>query len=303
MDDLQLAARLRESSRRVKSTLDLDAIERRRDAERRHRQLRDASAAVVLSVAVIGGLFAGLRFQSHTGARVRVGDGSHGGVTQPPLLPGQFLYLMRTGVTDGGKIVTETWWATDDSGRVDFHCTIPDCGSVYGPGPTGSFTAGTFPTDDDVTGLSADPSVLLGQMEDRTAPGGRSPEPAFSPGPELTPGVTAGSLWDAASNILDDPTGGPDLRAALFDVASGIPGVQVHQASTDPAGRPAVALELASIGDGGGTTWLYFDPATHQLMAAGTPGTSGYTLYDEGVVTSTDNPPSGDQWLFPPTGS
>ena len=303
MNDVELAARMQDASRRVMPTLEVEAVERRRERRRRNRQLRAASASVVLSVAVMGGLLAGLRFQSGTGAHVRTGTGANGNVAQPPLSPGQFLYLKRTGVTDAGRIVTETWWGTDDSGRVAFHCTIPDCGNVYGPPPTGEFTAGTFPTDDHLTGLSADPSVLLGQLEARTAPGGRSPEPEFSPGPELSPGVTAGSVWDAASNILDDPTGGPDLRAALFDVASQIPGVDTHEGVSDPAGRPAVALELASIGDGGGTTWLYFDPATHQLMAAATPGQGEYTLYDEGVVPSTDAPPSGDQWLFPSAGN
>jgi hypothetical protein len=303
MDDLDLATRLREASRRVSPVLDLDAVERARDTAQRRRQRRDASAAIFLSVAVIGGLFAGLRLQTHSGTGLRTGDDGTSGVTQPPLLPDQFLYINRTIVSDGGRIVTETWWGADGSGRVAFHCTIPDCGQVYGPPPTGSFGPGTFPTDDDVTGLSSDPTVLQGQMEERTAPGGRSPEPEFSPGPEITAGVTAGSLWDAASNILDDPTGGPDLRAALFEVASGIPGVDPHQAVTDPAGRPAVALELASIGEGGGTSWLYFDPSTQQLMASAATCSSGYTLYDEGIVTSTDASPSGDQWLFPPAGN
>ena len=300
MDDRDLATLLRDASRRVTPTADLDSVEQRRESGRRRRQHRDAFAAVALSVAVIGGILGALRFQAHSVAHDRVGDGSRKLAAQPALLPGQFLYIKRAIVSDAGRIVTETWWANDDSGRIDFHCTIPDCGNVYGPPPTGLFGPGTFPTDDDVTGLSADPSVLLGQLEERTAPGGHSPEPAFSPGPELTPGVTAGSLWDAVSNILDDPTGGPDLRAALFGVASGIPGAIVHQGVTDPAGRPAVGVELDSIGAGGGTSWLYFDPDTHQLMAAGAPGSSNYTLFDEGVVGSTDAPPAGGEWLFPP---
>jgi hypothetical protein len=300
MDDRDLGTRLRESSRRVMPTIELDAVERGRAAGRRRRQRRDAAAAVVVSVAVIGGLFAGLRFQSHSGTAVRAGDGSGTIAAQPALAAGEFLYIKRAIVSDAGRIVTQTWWGTDGSGRIDFHCTIPNCGDVYGSGPTGTFGPGKLPTDDDVTGLSSDPSVLLGQMEQRTAPGGRSPEPEFSPGPQLTAGVTAGSLWDAASNILDDPTGGPDLRAALFDVVSGIPGVVVHHDVTDPVGRSAVGLELASIGAGGGASWLYFDPTTHQLMAAGAPGSSDYTLYDEGVVTSTESAPSDGQWLFPP---
>lgn len=306
MDDLELGRRLRAASRLVAPGQDLAALERRRDRARRHRQLRAASVAVVLSVAVVGGLLAGLRFGSGSGTGSAAGGSPQGVVTQAALLPGQFLYIDQTIVADNGRISIKSWWASDDSGRQAFDCTIPDCGNSYGPPPTGSFGPGAFPTDDDVTGLSADPSVLLGQMEQRTAPGGHSPRPEFSPGPELTPGVTAGGLWDAASNVLEDPTGGPDLRAALFEVVSGVPGVQIHTGVTDPAGRAAVALEIywAGAGGFGGLSALYFDPTTHQLMAEGGPpgsiGSSGYTLYNEGIVTSTDGPPSGDQWLFPP---
>jgi hypothetical protein len=82
------------------------------------------------------------------------------------------------------------------------------------------------------------------------------------------------------------------------------PGVQVDTTVTDPAGRTAVALELSAIAEGGRATTLYFDPTTHQHMAeGGPPGTfssSGFTVYNEGVVIPTDAPPSGDQWLFPP---
>jgi hypothetical protein len=304
MDDLEMGRRLRAASRLVAPGQDLAALERRRDRTRRSRQMRAASVAVVMSVAVVGGLLAGLRFGSGSGVRTGDGGGSAGAVTQAALLPGQYLYIDRTIVADNGRISLTSWWASDDSGRQEFGCTIADCGHSYGSPPTGSFGPGAFPTDDDVSGLSADPSVLLGQMEERTAPGGRSPEPDFSPWPELTPGVTAGGLWDAATNILEDPTGGPDLRAALFEVVSGIPGVEVHDGISDPAGRPAVALELSWTGDGGGSSALYFDAATHQLMAEGPPpgsaGSSGYTIYDEGIVTSTDGPPSGNQWLFPP---
>src|SRR5436190_13785694 len=135
MDDRDLATLLREASRRVTPTADLDSVEQRREAGRRRRQRRDAFAAVVLSVAVIGGILGALRFQSHA-VHAPVGDGSRKLATPPALLPGQFLYLKRAIVSDAGRIVTETWWASDNSGRIDFHCTIPDCGNVYGPPPT-----------------------------------------------------------------------------------------------------------------------------------------------------------------------
>ncbi len=306
MDDASLRTRLRAASQLLvppDPDLDLEWLSLRRDRRRRRERLTAASVGLILTVTLVVGALAGLHLASRSTNADAAGGGLSGSVSEPALLAGQYLYLDRTEVAPGGLIVTETWWTTDDSGRLAFDCTIPDCSNAYGAPPTGTFDAGKFPTDDNVSGLSADPSVLLQQLEQRTAPGGRSPEPPFSPGPELTPGVTAGSLWDAVTNILEDPTGGPDLRAALFDVAYGIPGVQVQTDVTDPAGRAAIALELATPG-GGAPATLYFDPSTHQLMAEGEPpgtiGSSGYTLYSEGIVSSIDTTPSGAQWLFPP---
>jgi len=298
VDDLDLEPRLREAGRGVDPTLEFDQLTRARERAQRRRQRRAAATAGVLSVAVIGALLVGLRFESRGRTHALPGSGPQ---AQSGLGDGQYLYLSRSIVLDNGKIVTQTWWKNDDSGRIAFDCTVPDCAKTQ---PTGTFGPGAFPTDDNVSGLSADPSLLLTQMEQRTAPGGGSPEPEFSPGPELTSGVTAGSLWDAGTNILADPTGGPDLRAALVQVLSGLPGVQVQTGVQDPAGRPATALVLAGVLDGGAPSAIYVDPTTDQLMAMGAPpgsnGSSEYVLYDEGVVTSTDAPPAGDEWLFPP---
>jgi hypothetical protein len=302
MDDLDMEPRLRDAGRGVEPSLDFDDLTRARERRRTRRQRRTAAMVGMVSMVVIGALLVGLRFETHghgaalSGGGVRARGGS-------ALAPGQYLYLRQSIVVDNGRIVTQTWWASDDSGRIAFDCTVPNCAKTS---PTGTYGPGDFPTDDDVSGLSADPSVLLGQMEQRTAPGGSSPEPEFSPGPELTAGVTTGSLWDAGSNILQDPTGGPDLRAALVQVLSNLPGVQVQTGVTDPAGRPATALVLNGVLDGGAPRAMYIDPTSDQLMAEGAPpgsgGPTGSVLYDEGVVGSTDAPPSGGEWLFPPSG-
>lgn len=302
MDDLDLGPGLRRAGAGIQPKLDLEDLTRARERAQRRRQRRAAAFAGALSIAVIGALLVGLRFESRDRSSASSGGGDGGQAPgHPALVPGQYLYLRQTIVAENGKIVTQTWWASDDSGRIAFECTVPDC--AKNP-PTGSFGPGAFPTDDDVSGLSAEPSLLLTQMEERTAPGGGSPEPEFSPGPELTPGVTSGSIWDAGTNILQDPTGGPDLRAALVQVLSGLPGVQVQTGVTDPAGRPATAVVLDGVLDGGAPQAIYVDPSTDQVMAAGGPpgtnGSSGYVLYDEGVVSSTDAPPTGGEWLFPP---
>jgi hypothetical protein len=272
---------------------------RRRDRRRRRERLMAGGVGLVLVVGVFGGLLA--VFTRTAGRDDRPGASSNGRANAPALAPGQDMYRRTTIVTPDGNVVLETWWATDESGRVAASCTIPDCRDSYGPPPAGTFGAGQFPTDDDVSGLSTDASVLEGQLLARSAEGGSSPRPAFSPGPEVSEGVTAGGLWDAIANILDDNTGTPELRAALFDVASGIPGVEVQTGVTDPGGRPATALILRDSANGPAA--MYFDPATKQVLAEGAepgqPTSTWYTVYDEGIVDGIDNPPTGDQWLFP----
>jgi len=302
VNDIDRGPRLQDAGAGVEPHLDFEDLTRARERARTRKQRRAAATAGVLSVAVIGALLVGLRFEDRGPGSALPGAGGNAQGRQA-LQPGQYLYLRETMAVDNGKIVTQTWWASDDSGRLAFDCTVQDCAKTA---PTGSYGPGDFPTDDDVGGLSADPSILLTQMEQRTAPGGSSPEPEFSPGPELTSGVTAGSLWDAGTNILQDPTGGPDLRAALTQVLSNLPGVQVRTGVTDPAGRPSTALVLDGVLDGGAPAAIYVDPATGQLMAEGAPpgsnGSSGYVIYDEGVVSSTDAAPSGGEWLFAPAG-
>ena len=136
----------------------------------------------------------------------------------------------------------------------------------WGVGRTGTFGPRAFPVDSDLSGLSTDPSVLSQQLLDRTAPSGNSPEPdQISPGPELASGVSAGSLWRAITEILKDPNATPDLRAAVFEVARTVPGVEVVDHTTDPLGRPAMALRFPY--DGGTVAEYDFDPSTLQVMA------------------------------------
>jgi hypothetical protein len=298
MNDLD--ERLRRAGDHVSpSDAPYERLLRRRERRRRRERLLAGGVGLFLVIGVLGGLVAILTRTA--GESDRRGAFSNGQTNAPALAPGQDMYRRTTIVTPDGNVVLETWWATDGSGRVAASCTIPDCQQSYGLSPTGTFGAGQFPTDDDVSGLSTDASVLEAELLARSADGGSSPRPAFSPGPELSQGVTAGALWDAIAMILDDPTGGPDLRAALFDVASGVPGVEIQTGVSDPGGRPATALILRDSANGPAA--MYFDPATKQVLAEGAepgqPTSSWYTVYDEGIVDGTDDPPTGDQWLFP----
>ena len=281
-----------------------ERLQRRRGRKHRNERLLAGAVSLALVGAVLGGTLLVLGNRQHGTPGSQPGSsGSHplgaAGMTgaAPAMPAGAFAYVKQIMVQPQGTMTIETWWAADGSGRLEHSCSNPDCTKDYGFPPSGVFEPGKFPTDDDMTGLSSDPATLQAQLIVRTAPGGRSPEPAFSPGPELAPGVTVGSLLDAIVNILEDPNGSPELKAAAFDVAAAQPGVQ-QRSGVDPAGRPATILEFAM--DTGGPVDYSFDPTTHLLMAEGAPGQdSTYTLYDRGIVASTDAAPTGDQWLFP----
>jgi hypothetical protein len=104
-------------------------------------------------------------------------------------------------------------------------------------------------------------------------------------------------------DLLRETTAPPPLRAALYEVAARIPGVQLVGAVRDPAGRRGVAVAL--VDEQGIRSELVFDPETSALLAerdvlAGrvpkldaAPGTTiGHTTYlDTAVVGSTSERP------------
>jgi hypothetical protein len=124
-----------------------------------------------------------------------------------------------------------------------------------------------FPVETNLSELSTDPSVLLNQLQDRTSPAGASPEPQVTIGPEIDPQTS--SLWRSIADLVEMGNATPSLRAAIFEVASGLPGVDERTGVEDPVGRPAVTLSV-HLGSGycEGDDTLYFDPDTHLLLAS-----------------------------------
>jgi len=305
MPDQQIRDRLKAATRPVVfRPLTMERLVERLDRRRARERATAAGLAIVLTAALIAG---GLLVVDRGTSRPRAaGSGDSSSVHAPALAERQYLYRKAIGVGVRGRAVETTWWATNESGARRADCTAPpsDCRS----GPQGTFAPGEFPsTVGDVSGLSSEPATLLRQLEERTAPGGGSPEPRSS-GAQLSPGVSAGSLWLAVSNLAAASSGGPDLKAALFQVATGIPGVFVQRNVTDPVGRPAVALSLGDPSSGEAVTVLYFDPATGQLIAVGIApdahgGPFGYQVIETGIVDSIGSVPSGDRWLSPPISS
>jgi hypothetical protein len=109
----------------------------------------------------------------------------------------------------------------------------------------------------DLTKLPTDPARLARLIASRKIEGG-------PPGPAED--------FVQVGDLLRETSAPPALRAALFQVAVGIPGVQVVRGAADHDGRPGIALERdQSFGRGRGKVTverseLIFDPATSALL-------------------------------------
>jgi hypothetical protein len=279
----------------------------RRRRERRERSRRIASAAVALAVAV-GGVGGVLYAFGNLDRRATPGDSPGGprspAVTTaseapPPLARGQYLYEKSIRILpedlgiQGGRATEETWWGPDGSGRRVAHSTTPS----YVVGATGAWGRGEFPAEN-LSELSTDPEVLARQLSERSAPGGTSPQPAVTPGPGQS--AESGGLWRAVTDLLERPNAEPALRWALFQVAAGIPGVEILEDVEDPVGRDAVGVRILAED---AERLLFFDPDSGQLMASTEDYDGGPVWYRivvrAGVVASTDESPSELEAFFP----
>jgi hypothetical protein len=150
---------------------------------------------------------------------------------------------------------------------------------------------GKYPTGDDLSNLSTDPATLLGQLQDRSAPGGRSPRPVQTPGPDPAAGVLISAIQDLLSETA--PHSSPALRVAMYEVLKGIPGVLDLGAQADPTGRAATALR-ATVGASEVTFW--FDPDSHLVLAeeeASSQGATPTPMPTGGTSPDETSAPSG----------
>jgi hypothetical protein len=258
---------------------------------------RVAAGAVSLTVVVvaIGGLWTAFHPHNAPSTPVRTLAGPSVDLTVPPneySFVQQDWYGPGNGGGDGSgtkwqdQYATTTWYRADDSGRI--------ISVQNGQRSDQSYDPGNFLQDTgDLTYLSTDPTQLLAQMTDRMQPGGRSPEPfdQFTPGPGQDGHETAG-LVRSIGELLNDPNSEPALKAALFQVASGLQGMDVQQNVTDPTGRPATMLRIET--EQVVHEW-WFDPSSEQLLAMETldPGSGNVTsvmvVGASGVAATTDD--------------
>src|SRR5207244_6458566 len=130
-----------------------------------------------------------------------------------------------------------------------------------GPHPNKTYGPGEMPLGN-LSSLPSDPNKLYDRLAQRSMPGGASPNPipTSSPGRSEQDTALLRTLQDLFDG--DEQFTPPAVRAAMFDVASRIDGVETISGTTDPVGRPATGLRWAvQYGDGAPSyvAW-FFDP-------------------------------------------
>jgi hypothetical protein len=274
MDDLR--TRLKEASRTAPlPDRPFPRLVERRERERRRRRIASILFASTIATGMVGGALVLLN-----GIGDRTAETADG--WQPTrrlaLRPGEYLYLRITSdrAEDGHIRDEETWWAPDGSGEVRNRGTRRD---KYPYPPPGGYEPGEFPISlHGVSSLSTDPTVLAEQLRETT--------------------------YDWEMLLFETPYATPELRAAGFEVASGLQGVEVIEEGSDPAGRRATALETSERDGPFTATWRsYFDPGTHQALAwtfESTRGGSAWILLESAIVDAPGERPVLGEWLVPP---
>jgi plasmid stability protein len=159
----------------------------------------------------------------------------------------------------------EKWVASDGSGRLLVESGEP---RFLGPRDKATWKAAGSPELDspgtsdqsfgpndisytDFSEYSTDPDELYDQIRGKAEGHGHS---------------TDAEMLVLVGDLLRETVAPPDLRAALFEVAARIPGVELVGEATDPVGRRGTAVARTS-DDAGERHELIFDPETSELLA------------------------------------
>ena len=195
--------------------------------------------------------------------------------TAPPA-SGQFVYTKSEGssgttsvLADGvainfvQRVTREAWIGPDGSGRLR---EVASPGQFAAPADRAAWIAAGKPdvlggssSDEnfragglhyvDLTGVPTDPTELRRQIEDRTVEGGPAGD---------------AETFTIIGDLLRETYAPPGVRAALFTIASQLPGVQLVGTVKDELGRSGTAVAYVSHGV---NNELIFDPQSSALLA------------------------------------
>jgi hypothetical protein len=257
----------------------IEDLRRRRDRKAMRAKVGTIALALVLGLGAIGGAVIAFGGEGTPGHAAAAGGAIGGPTVDLTVPPGAYYYERIAGSY-------EIWWGADGSGRI-----------VNDPNDDTTYEAGKLPTDSGpVAYLSTDPVELDAQLRTRVEPTGASPEPyldwveSSAPLPGQEGPITWG-LVRSIAELLDAPDVSPEQKAALFQVAAALDGMQVTPGTTDPTGRPAVLLSINT--ESQLHEW-WFDPQSEQLLAMrdtpdGEAAGRATVIASAGIASSTDS--------------
>ena len=277
----------------------LEEIRDRRDRREQRRRLGATAVGLGLTAAVVAGaIFAmGSSGTDGEGRRPLGGDGLNMPTSRVVTLePGDFSYQrIRLASGDNTYLLVESWWALDDSGRIDVL-------KAQGYGIDGGrFGAAGFPDEGDLTAFPTEPAALEAFLLERSGSSGASPRPDVTPAPGVS--LEEGQLWLAIRDFLGSTqylNATPELRVSMLQVLAEVPMVSVDTGSTDPRGRSATALRFHAYD---ADLEVFVDPNSGDFLAM-TESFSDENVHTvvveaAGVTTSDHTVPEGDQQTVP----
>ena len=281
--------RIKQSFSPIELSTDLASI---RASARRRRYVRGVSlvTSIVALALVVGIVVPALLPAGHepSAAADTLRQLSEVAAKQPAVTvgPDQYVYSKiqaRWETCEGNdcvlqQAVQELWIAPDGSGRMAGSRGSNSYSEVLGRGEFNS---------DDLTKVPTDVDALRSFIRERAS---KADQPL-----DYEMFVVVGDLLreSFSSPVLYES---PQLRSALFEVASTLPGVELIGDTTDGIGRPGIAVGYT---EGGIRHELIFDPDTSAILgdrdvsvrSGGTVPGSWSAYVESGVVSSTNAHP------------
>jgi hypothetical protein len=238
-----------------------------------------AAAAVVATIVLLGGTSATVDASAARALR-QAAHAAANGLSTATLGPGQYLYTKSVdaylGTTAGTRPDGTTWewsvliprtreiwlgrdeggwlhetggepiWLSEHDRQAWIAAGRPDLGN--GPSDTRlTPTPGSAMTSLD---LPSDPDALYAALKHEAEGNGNG---------------TYQEMFTLVGDALRENYTTPAQRAALFEVAARLPGIELLGPAVDGVGRPAVSVGMET-NDGHARNVLLFDPATHSLL-------------------------------------
>jgi hypothetical protein len=248
---------------------------------RRKWVLAPLTAAAALALALIIGVPGS--GEGSSGAVGALDSVAAAAAAEPPAGDLPYLFLktrsltVDTTIADGeawsvfDAELREEWTSSDGSGHVRTETQPP---AFVGPGDRAAWEAAGSPNflSNGFAGSSSEKDIPTGGFEDAsdlpTDSGHLAKQLRHEAEESNSSAPLAARMLELIAEDLRNPAVTPEQRAALYEAAQEIPGIEYLGGASDPTGRPGVAVGIHSSYSGGPTTYsLIFDPASTEVLA------------------------------------